>query len=108
MTDLIGFFAASLTTLSFIPQAVLVVRSGNTQGVSLLMYALFTLGVSGWLTYGVLTQALPIILSNSITLCLATTILGLKVRDTVRAPARFGPIGRTLDGAHRHARGVSQ
>ena len=85
MTDFIGFFAASLTTLSFIPQAILVVRTKNTQGVSLLMYALFTLGVSGWLTYGVLTSALPIILSNSVTLCLALTILNLKLRNVLKA-----------------------
>lgn len=90
MTDLIGFFAACLTTISFIPQAILVVRTGNTQGVSLLMYALFTLGVSGWLTYGVLTGALPIIMSNSVTLCLALTILALKVRDVVRRSDRLG------------------
>lgn len=90
MTDLIGFIAACLTTISFVPQAILVVRTGNTQGVSLLMYALFTLGVSGWLTYGVLTGALPIIMSNFVTLCLALTILVLKVRDVVRGSDRWG------------------
>ncbi len=90
MADLIGFIAACLTTISFVPQAILVVRTGNTQGVSLLMYALFTLGVSGWLTYGVLTGALPIIMSNFVTLCLALTILVLKVRDVVRGSDRWG------------------
>jgi len=90
MTDFIGFLAACLTTVSFIPQAILVVRTGNTQGVSLLMYALFTLGVSGWLIYGLMTAALPIVLSNSITLCLALTILSLKVRDVVKAGEGVG------------------
>lgn len=84
MTDFIGFFAACMTTISFVPQAVLVLRTGNTQGVSLLMYAMFTFGVSGWLTYGILTAAVPIILSNSVTLCLALTILGLKVSDVLK------------------------
>ena len=85
MTDLIGFLAASLTSLSFVPQAILVVRTGNTQGVSLLMYALFAFGVAGWLTYGVLTSALPIILSNVVTLSLVLLILNLKLRDVLKA-----------------------
>jgi MtN3 and saliva related transmembrane protein len=95
MIDFIGFFAASLTTLSFIPQAVLVVRTGNTQGVSLLMYTLFTIGVSGWLIYGVLTSALPIILSNSVTLCLALIILNLKLRDVFNARSQASAHGAT-------------
>lgn len=92
MTDLIGFLAASLTSLSFVPQAILVMRTGNTQGVSLLMYALFALGVTGWLTYGVMTSALPIILSNFVTLSLALIILNLKVRDVLKARSQVkGP-----------------
>ncbi|MEM7328616.1 MAG: SemiSWEET transporter [Pseudomonadota bacterium] len=87
MTDIIGLVAAMLTTISFLPQTLLVLRTGRTDGISLSMYALFTTGVAGWLLYGVLVGSLPVILANAITLALAATILTLKlhaVRSTQR------------------------
>lgn len=41
--DTIGYAAAALTTASFVPQAVLTVRTRNVAGISLGMYGLFTL-----------------------------------------------------------------
>lgn len=43
--DLIGYGAAILTTLAFIPQALKSWRTRDLSGVSLSMYSLFTLGV---------------------------------------------------------------
>ncbi|MEL6414013.1 MAG: SemiSWEET transporter [Pseudomonadota bacterium] len=94
MTDMIGLLAAMLTTISFLPQTLLVLRTGKTDGISLCMYALFTTGVAGWLVYGFLVGALPIILANAITLALAATILSLKVRavlETQSAPLPARP-----------------
>lgn len=94
MTELIGLVAAMLTTISFLPQTLMVLRTGRTDGISLAMYALFTTGVVGWLAYGILVDSLPVILANAITLALAATILCLKVRavlarDAQRLPARI-------------------
>jgi MtN3 and saliva related transmembrane protein len=85
MSDIFGFVGAFLTTLSFVPQAWLVLRTGKTEGISLAMYALFTIGVAAWLAYGVLQAALPIILANAITLVLATLILAMKARAVLQA-----------------------
>ena len=79
MTELIGLLAAILTTASFLPQAILVVRTRNTEGISLAMYILFTIGVAGWFAYGLLIESLPVILANLITLLLAATILLIKL-----------------------------
>ena len=85
MTDIFGFVVAFLTTLSFVPQAWLVLRTGKTEGISLAMYAMFTIGVAAWLIYGILDGALPVILANAITLTLATLILVLKARAVFQA-----------------------
>lgn len=84
MTDIFGFIGAFLTTLSFVPQAWLVLRTGRTEGISLAMYSLFTIGVAAWLVYGVLENALPIILANGTTLTLAASILFMKARAVLR------------------------
>ncbi|MFM2120515.1 MAG: hypothetical protein RL722_1983 [Pseudomonadota bacterium] len=79
-TDLLGSVAATLTTLSFLPQAWLTLRTRDVSGISLSMYAVFTLGVALWLVYGVMLGAWPIIIANAVTLALALTILILKLR----------------------------
>ena len=84
MTDMIGLLAAILTTVSFLPQTIMVIRTGKTDGISVVMYAMFTLGVSFWLAYGVLSESLPVVLANTITLGFASTILGLKLRSILR------------------------
>ena len=76
----LGYIAATLTTLSFVPQAAQIIRSKHTRGISMPMYLTFTVGVVFWLGYGVVLGSWPIILSNIITLALAATILGLKLR----------------------------
>lgn len=75
-----GYLAAVLTTGSFVPQAVMTIRTRNTSGISLAMYVIFTLGVASWLIYGIAILSWPMILANAVTLGLAATILALKIR----------------------------
>lgn len=79
-SELIGYCAASLTTLSFLPQAWLTFRTRDVRGISLGMYSVFTVGVALWLLYGLLVGAWPIVAANAITLALACVILGMKLR----------------------------
>ena len=76
----LGYAAAALTSASFIPQAIMTIRSRDTRGVSRGMYVIFTTGVAFWLAYGVAIGSMPMILANIVTLCLAATILALKLR----------------------------
>ena len=79
-SELIGYCAAALTTLSFLPQAWHTWRTRDVRGISLGMYSAFTLGVALWLLYGLLLGAWPVVLANAITLALAAGILGMKLR----------------------------
>lgn len=78
-TDWVGYAAASLTTISFVPQVWLVIRSRDVSGISLAMYSAFTLGIVLWLTYGLLIEAWPVVAANAVTLVLVGTILALKI-----------------------------
>ena len=75
-----GYVAATLTTLSFVPQAVKTIRSRDTRGISLGMYVVFTIGVGFWFGYGLALHSWPMIVSNTITFALAATILALKIK----------------------------
>jgi MtN3 and saliva related transmembrane protein len=78
-TDWIGYSAATLTTASFVPQAWLTFRTRDVSGISLGMYASFTLGVGLWLAYGIAIDEWPVIIANAITLALAASILLMKL-----------------------------
>jgi len=80
LSNLVGYPAAILTTIAFVPQAWHSWRTRDLSGISLPMYALFTLGVAFWLAYGILLGSVPIILANGITLALASLVLILKIR----------------------------
>jgi MtN3 and saliva related transmembrane protein len=87
MTDLIGYLAAGLTTLSFLPQALHTFRTRDVSGISLGMYTLFTTGVALWVAYGALMASGPLLAANVVTLSLALAILVMKLRYG-RAPRK--------------------
>ncbi|HRF83158.1 MAG: SemiSWEET family sugar transporter [Xanthomonadales bacterium] len=76
----LGYFAAILTTVAFVPQALKTLRTRDTRAISLGMYVVFVTGLCFWLAYGIALGSWPMILSNIVTLALALLILGLKLR----------------------------
>jgi MtN3 and saliva related transmembrane protein len=80
LIDIIGSVAATLTTISFLPQAWHTFHTKDVSGISLGMYTVFTTGVACWLVYGLLMDAWPIVISNAITVSLAALILLMKLR----------------------------
>ena len=78
--EIIGFVAAFSTTISFLPQAMKTIRTKDTSGISLSMYAVFTFGTFMWLIYGVMTPSLPVAFANAITFILALIILIYKIK----------------------------
>jgi MtN3 and saliva related transmembrane protein len=61
--------------VSFVPQALKTLRSGDTRGISLRMYLLFCSGIVLWGVYGLLSADGPLIAANAITLVLSGLIL---------------------------------
>jgi MtN3 and saliva related transmembrane protein len=83
---LIGFIAGILTTGAYIPQAYKVYKTKQTRDISLIMFLLMTTGIAGWLIYGIMVNALPIILANGISLLLSIYILVVKIRNYFKKP----------------------
>ncbi|MFA5017185.1 SemiSWEET transporter [Methylobacter tundripaludum] len=81
--EIIGYLAATLTTASFVPQAILTIKTKDTESLSLGMYSTFTLGVLCWLIYGIYLDDKAIIFANAITLLLAASILFFKIYNVV-------------------------
>lgn len=79
--EYLGFLAATLTTVAFLPQVVHTWRSGSARGLSVGWLVTFTIGVACWFAYGVLLRSRPVMLGNGITLVLTGTLAYFKWRD---------------------------
>jgi MtN3 and saliva related transmembrane protein len=81
-TEILGYSAAFLTTISFIPQAYKIYQTKDTEAISLSMFLMFNLGLICWLIFGIMMNSMPVILANSITLALAMYILVVKIKNS--------------------------
>jgi len=79
-TEWLGYAAATLTTAAFLPQVLHTWRSRSARDLSVIWLVTFSVGVGGWLAYGVATHSRPVIIGNAITLGLTGTLAYLKCR----------------------------
>lgn len=78
-TDVIGFWAAVLTTIAFVPQVVRTWRVGGRE-LSWVTLALFGTGVALWFVYGYRLDSRPLMLANGLTLLQILAIVIIKLR----------------------------
>ncbi|MEH2366649.1 SemiSWEET transporter [Nostoc sp.] len=76
----LGLAAATITTISFLPQMFKTWQTKSAKDVSLVTLITFISGIFLWLIYGIYLQSLPIILANAITLIFNLIILWLKIK----------------------------
>jgi len=80
ITTVIGLIAATITTLSFIPQLIKTWKLKETKDISLLMFVTLGVGIILWIVYGFLLWDLPLILANGITFIFVLIILFFKFK----------------------------
>ncbi len=77
---IVGLLAAVCTTSALVPQAFKVYKTQKTQDLSLVMYAIFSMGLLLWLIYGLLIKDIPVIAANIVTLIFSLYILWMKIK----------------------------
>jgi MtN3 and saliva related transmembrane protein len=81
LTELIGTLAATLTTLSFLPQVAKTWQTRSAADFSWIWLVAFAAGLALWLVYGIALVSLPLIAANGITLSLVLLITFVKWRE---------------------------
>src|ERR1700682_6480376 len=76
----LGYFAGSLTVLSFLPQVIRTWRTRHTRDLSLGMFALLVTASTLWILYGVIIQSWPVIVTNVGMVVLNGALATAKVR----------------------------
>ena len=80
LVEIIGIIAGVLTTISFIPQVVKVIRTRSTRDLSLGWLAMAWFGIFLWLMYGVLINNFALEFANGIAFPLISIVLVYKLR----------------------------
>ena len=82
LTSALGYIAATLTTVAYVPQLWTMLRTRNAAGVSAGMFSVMTAGVLLWLMYGLVIGDRPLVIANSISFMFSLTILVLKLKGS--------------------------
>jgi MtN3 and saliva related transmembrane protein len=91
---IVGYLASVCSMTSFVPQALKIVRTGDTAAISKRMYAVTVIGFALWSVFGVMRMEWPIILTNTVCFCLSAFILVMKVlprRRREKVAAKIDP-----------------
>jgi len=81
LQSFVGYFAAFCTSISFLPQVLLIIKTKNTSAISLPMYLIYISGVILWLVYGFLIHDQVVVIANIFTLFLASIVLFFKLKN---------------------------
>lgn len=76
----LGFLAAALTTITFLPQAIKTIKTKQTKDLSLGLLIIQSSGNFIWIVYGLLILNSPLIVANILTFTLVFIILILKIK----------------------------
>jgi MtN3 and saliva related transmembrane protein len=84
-TNLIGYFAAGCTTLSFIPQLAKIRKQGGA-GLSYSMLSIYLAGLMMWLIYGIMLKATAVVVANAASAALVAAAIAMKAMIRVQGP----------------------
>ena len=76
----VGVAAGLCSMVSFVPQIGKILKTKSAEGVSLKMFSVTVTAFVLLTLYGVLLASWPIAVSNAICLCLALTIVALRLK----------------------------
>lgn len=78
-TLIIGYSAAVCMVLGYLPQAIYTIRTRDTDGIALPTFLLMGVGSVFFCIQGLLTDNLPLFITNAITFTCSAIVFGIKV-----------------------------
>ena len=78
--QILGLAAGTITSITFLPQVLQIWKTKSAKDLSLQMLLLLILGVTMWLTYGLLVKDTAINYTNSMVLVMSLLMLYFKYK----------------------------
>ncbi len=78
--QILGLAAGTITSFTFLPQVIQIWKTKSAKDLSIVMLLLLIVGVSMWLSYGILVKDAAIIYTNSMVLAMSLVMLFFKFK----------------------------
>ncbi len=79
VTDIIGYLASLCMILGYMPQAVMTIRTRDTDGISLMTFSMMGLGSVFFVINGIMWGNYPLVVTNLITAVCSAIIFSIKI-----------------------------
>lgn len=79
IVTIVGYSAAILMVLGYVPQTIQTIRTRKTDDIALGSFVLMALGASCFFVQGILTDNLPLAIANGLTATMSTIIFIIKM-----------------------------
>ena len=87
LATIVGFIAGMITTAANLPQIWKTYSTKSGEGLSFRMLLALAIGLALWIIYGVMSNSLPLIVTNAVVLLLILSLIGMKLKFD-RAPTK--------------------
>lgn len=88
LTTIIGYLAAICMICGYLPQAIYTIRTRDTDGIALPTFILMGLGGIFFIVQGILTDNLPLVVTNVITSASSLIVFSIKIYNDYIRPRR--------------------
>jgi MtN3 and saliva related transmembrane protein len=79
LEQIIGYIASLLTIISSLPQLIKIITTQQSKDVSLETYVILIIGQTLWVIYGILINAMEIIICNIISVFISISVLSVGI-----------------------------
>lgn len=79
LTDIIGYLASICMILGYLPQAIMTIRTRDTDGISMMTFSMMGLGALFFVVNGLMWHNIPLVVTNIITGGCSVIIFAIKI-----------------------------
>ena len=80
-TDIVGYLASICMILGYLPQALMTIRTRDTDAISMMTFSMMGLGSIFFVVNGLLWNNIPLVITNLITGTCSLIIFIIKLRN---------------------------
>lgn len=82
--EILGYIAGICTAIVFLPQTIQTIKSKDVEGLSLVTYIIYCIGMLSWISYGVYLHSIQMIFFNAVSLFFALIILYMIIANKAK------------------------
>lgn len=81
LSDMIGSIAAVAMVLGYLPQTIRTIRTRSTDDIAMGTFLMMGLGSACFAVQGILTNNLPLFITNLLTTVMSSIVFGIKIHN---------------------------